>query len=312
VKLKRFELDARECVYMGAALGWRRQVYDGAVKVVDLVECHHEEHYEPTVWDCCRCRHHQFADNRKAPESLDALVPIDERVGDPIREWAIGVVTAPRETPTLGDCLAALVAAGWSATCIYTFAEPNVDLPEAWAGPVTRRPTRLGAWSNYYLALAELIQRHPDADAFAVLQDDAILTTGHARQYLERALWPGGRALVSLYTPTNYTDGRRRGWNKFRDERWIWGALAFLWPRELLLEFLGDQTVLRAQYNDTDRQRKVDIRVGKWAQRAGVAVYHPRPSLVQHVGETSTLWDASIAAGRRCAEEWAGDMLCLT
>jgi hypothetical protein len=49
--------------------------------------------------------------------------------------------------------------------------------------------------------------------------------------------------------------------------------------------------------------------IGLWAERSGIPIWYPTPSLVQHSGETSTLWSFdSRATGVRKAAWFAGDV----
>ena len=51
----------------------------------------------------------------------------------------------------------------------------------------------------------ELLMREPEADAYLLVQDDAVLADFAVRDYLGRILWPGDRpGLVSLYCSHAY------------------------------------------------------------------------------------------------------------
>ena len=88
-------------------------------------------------------------------------------------QWAVGITTAPRKSPTLSRCLESVKLAGWPDYRI--FAEPDSPISEAdSSAAVTWREGRLGPWPNWFLALSELFQRSPHADAFLLIQDDAM------------------------------------------------------------------------------------------------------------------------------------------
>jgi hypothetical protein len=241
--------------------------------------------------------------------TLVRLVPIGKRQGPATKTWAVGIVTAPRKTPTLDRCLASVLAAGWRPRI---FAEPDSPIPK-YDGPITQRTERLGAWSNHYLALHELAQREPRADAYVMLQDDAILAPD-LRAYLESALWPGWPlGACSLYCSKAYDRGQA-GWTAFAG-KWVWGAVAFVWPRESLWSYLTSGCAIRHTHDLYDKsskksQYKVDIRIGKWSHGTkGMPIYYPQPSLVQHIGATSSIWTASGAVGKRRAARFAGDLM---
>jgi hypothetical protein len=171
----------------------------------------------------------------------------------------------------------------------------------------TLRSPAAGAWPNHYLSLLELTMRQPGADAYLMLQDDALIYDGeNVRAYLEEALWPGDRLpVVSLYCPAPYT-AERFGWHRYR-KSWVWGALAFVFPRATLQAYLCDRSVCQHRWRSkTGGLAQIDVVIGWWARRRRIPVWFPTPSLVQHVGATSTLWADSLATGPRAASLFVG------
>ena len=172
--------------------------------------------------------------------------------------------------------------------------------------PVTLRQPSVGAWPNYYLALQELLCRHPDADAVMIVQDDACCyDRENLREYLDQWLWPSDPpGLVSLYCSSAYTS-EQTGWQPMAGA-WIWGALAFVFPRERAIQFVTDREVIAHRWT-AGGLRLIDEVIGKWAQREGVPIHFPTPSLVQHLGTTSTIWPGLPSAGYRRADWFAGN-----
>jgi hypothetical protein len=238
---------------------------------------------------------------------LDQIIPPPaRRTGHRVTRWAVGVTTAPRLAPTLGDCLASLANAGWDRPRL--FVDGEVEVPPAFSGlERTDRKPQLGAWPSYYLALAELLLREPEADAYLIAQDDALFAADlDIRAYLERILWPGKRPwVVSLFCPRPYTKPRP-GWYAFPDV-WVWGAQAFVFSREAGQSFLADLDVVCHRWT---RARSpladIDWRIGQWAAQRRQPIYYPTPSLVQHVGEVSSLWKGLRVRGYRRASWFAG------
>jgi hypothetical protein len=219
----------------------------------------------------------------------------------------VGVTTAPRGLATLDWSLDSLARAGWES--VHIFEDTPVALSERAARmPVTTRGTRVGAWPNYYLSMAELLLHAPEADAFLLAQDDALFfSQDDLRSYLERILWPGqSSALVSLYCSAAYTRPEA-GWHR-HEGQWVWGALAFVFPRELAKRFLTDPIVMEHRWSGADQGlTRIDVAIGSWAERHSIPIYYPSPSLVQHIGDVSTLWPAERATGNRRADRFAGD-----
>src|SRR5262249_53127337 len=144
-----------------------------------------------------------------------------------VREWAAGVVSSPRRQPTLGAILESMIRAGWDAP--YLFLDGAVRVPGRFAHlPGVLRDPRVGCWPNYYLALAELVMRRPDADAYLVAEDDARFFDAEVlREYLEQMLWPSPHpCIISLYCSSIYSTPYF-GWRPL-STRWGWGSLALI------------------------------------------------------------------------------------
>jgi hypothetical protein len=235
------------------------------------------------------------------------MIPTPRRRSGPtVRNWAVGVTTAPRGVATLDRCLESLTQAGWPSARL--FVDGEADIPEAFAHlPRTVREPRIGAWPNYYLALGELLMRSPEADAYLLVQDDSLFCQdGGLRAYLEGVLWPGKRpGIASLFCSRAYTQPRA-GWYEF-DGSWLWCALAFVFSRQAAQRFLADPEVVQHRWS---RRRKpladIDWLVGQWAWRSDVPLYYPTPSLVQHIGDVSSLWQGVRLHGYRRASWFAG------
>jgi hypothetical protein len=237
----------------------------------------------------------------------DLIPPPRRRHPQPIRKWAVGVTTAPRPRPTLDACLGNLVRAGWTSP--HLFMDSRVRISKNFGRlPGTLRSPAAGAWPNHYLALLELTLRQPDADAYLMVQDDALIYDGeNVRTYLEEALWPEGRSpIVSIYCPEPYT-AARYGWQRYRKD-WVWGAQALIFSRATAQAYLRDRTICEHRWRSSSGGRtQIDVLLGWWARRRRIPFWFPTPSLVQHIGETSTLWADCPLDGPRVARLYAGN-----
>jgi hypothetical protein len=296
------------CCYLGPEVGFRVQATANGHNRLRVFECRHPAHRETTRSACQRCR--DGADRpRPAPPRLKQLVPPPaHRRGPKIVHWAVGVTSAPRRRPTLDWCLDSLIRAGWETPRLFldsavTIADRFADLP------VSLRESKLGAWPNYYLTLVELLMREPLADAFLLVQDDVVVCDQqNLREYLEEALWPDDPlAAVSLYCSSAYTQAAA-GWHAI-EPPWVWGAQAFVFPRESAKRFVADPLVLEHRWSHRNRGlTNIDTVIGNWAALYGLPVCYPSPSLAQHVGDTSTLWPVAQIDGPRQADQFAGDL----
>ena len=197
----------------------------------------------------------------------------------------VGLLTAPRATPRIEETLDSLGKAGFDD--IHIFAEPNAWIPDSHPGTkVTQRDQRLGNFLNFYSCLSTLLTDHPQAEAFAVLQDDIQLATG-LKQWLDEQLWPLDNGIVSLFTPRLHS-GPSAGWRIVSPGfQRVCGAQALVFRRELLEKFLSDARVLHSLRL---RRQCDDAVLGGWLSREGLGIAYHTPSPVQHVGETSSLF----------------------
>lgn len=250
---------------------------------IKVYSCEHSMHDETTIAGCKLCYDHE---------------PVLRRGG--VRRWAVGVVTAPREQPTLERTLTSLSQAGWDRARL--FVEPGSPLPVIAASYAkTVRDERLGAWPNWWLGLVELMQRDPDADAYVMLEDDVDLRPG-LRQWLENELWPEAKVgVVSLFCAARF-GGPESGWRKI-DAGWSFaGAQALVFPPAAARRFVAHPTPMNHRRTGRDQgQRDTDGIVGLWAQREGLPLYVFRPSLADHVGEHSTLGHGPLEGRGRTA-----------
>ncbi|MDG3003620.1 hypothetical protein [Paludisphaera mucosa] len=269
--------------------------------------CRHPSHRTTTIDGCMLCR--DWTDRpRPAPRPLDVLLKTPDRQGPLVRQWAVGVTTSPRGAQTLDWTLDSLARAGWDDVRVFEDL-PTTIAPRHAGRPTTTRIPTVGAWPSYYLGLAELIMRHPEADAYFMLQDDVLLYDRQdLREYLETMLWPSDPpGLISLYCSSVYT---RPGaaWHEL-EEAWVWGALAFIFPRDLARRFVADPWVLAHRWSASGHGLvAIDVLIGAWADRHRFPVHFPCPSLAQHIGAVSTLWGSHTLDERRMADRFLGDL----
>ncbi len=240
-------------------------------------------------------------------DEIARVLPLPaQRIGQ-VTHWAVGVTTAPRRSPTLAPCLHSLIAAGWPEP--HLFVDGAVEIPPEFADLArTIRLPATGARQSYFLAIAELLQKFPEAQALMLVQDDAYWP-GHlpVREYLEQCLWPGtDPGLVSAWCCTDDT-ALVSGWHPIH-RPWRFGAVVFIFSRETAERFIHDPLMQRAcNSRPENHSGGLSMLIGDWAARVGVVVYYPTPSLVQHLGEVSTIWENSRAVGVRRASRFLGD-----
>ncbi len=199
--------------------------------------------------------------------------------------WAMAMLTAPRAEPKIEQTLDSLRNAGFED--VHIFAEPEAWIPERFSHlPVTKRPQRFGNFLNFYSCLSTLTCQHPDADAYAIFQDDIQLATG-LRQWCEEQLWPLNNGIVSLFTPRLHANSKA-GWQIVSPGfQRVCGAQALIFRKDLLQKFLADARVIHSLRL---RHHYDDAVLGGWLSREGLGIAYHTPSPVQHVGRISSLF----------------------
>lgn len=276
------------CFFLGDQTGLRDCKSCGGKVQLKVFACRHPLHQETTLQQCRGCLDHE-------PQL---------RAGG-IKKWAVGITTAPREQPTLERTVRSLASAGWKLPRI--FAEPGVELPDICEHlPLTRRDAALGGWPNWLLALGELVLREPHADAYFLVQDDVEFCR-NIRTYLEQTLWPAERTgMVSVYCPAVYVR-RTRGFHSVETGWSLVSALTCIFPNAAARSLLGHARVLNhRRAGPYGGVKSIDSVIGQWAKDCGLPAYFHTPSLVQHTGDTSTVWPQATNEGLRHAADFVG------
>ncbi len=276
------------CFYLGEPIADPSD--NGGTDSLARHECLHERISETTEEQCRRCPEYEY------------------RLADrKVNNWAVGVVTAPRRQSTLNKTLTSLASAGWSEP--HVFAEPGTPRSPNHSGPLTIRTKKMGAWPNWFLALSELAQLHPDADAYLICQDDVVFSR-NVRAYLEETLWPAHRmGVVSLYTAHDFGRGDIVDYHEDDRVRDPFGALAYVFPNAAARSLLRDSVLINHRRNEKylEGRAQVDFLVGLWARRNHLPYYFHSPSLAQHIGDHSAVFKKARNRGWRKSSNFAGE-----
>lgn len=241
----------------------------------EALSCLHSNHETASLEICRHC------------DDFESLLLVG---GGGINTWSVGVTTAPRPLETLERTLESLDVAGWSL--VHVFAEPDSPVslsvdPSYWH----QRSQKLGAFSNWYVALTELVIRDPFADAYLLCQDDIVLCRD-TRAYLEETLWLSERPqVVSPYCAEVHDSGEQNGFFVANAGWHTCGALALIFPNAIARSLLCDSLLLHHRRNGPRHgHSNIDSIIGQWCQRSGIAFLMHAPSLVEHIGHHSSLW----------------------
>lgn len=223
----------------------------------------------------------------------------------------VGITTAERSEPYLSRTLESLRNSSWSGG-VYIRSEPGVVLPALPDGSsIYINETRQGCFHNWHQAAWHLVE-HSNTPWILLLQDDVIFAADVFAQLpavLQRFDRPDV-GFVSLYTnramaPTHIQDGW--GLANYRSDKGYWGALATCWRRDSLHAALQTPALSQPELahppgTASVMHRKIDVLIGRACLHLSLKIYTPLPSLVDHIGERSTIGRdliPGIQAGRR-------------
>jgi hypothetical protein len=209
------------------------------------------------------------------------------------------MTTAPRRLPTLPRALTSLREAGFRED-VHVFAEPGTFDPLSSLDDertlVHVNVATRGCFDNWKYALEYLLSR-TDARWLLIVQDDALWFPGSADvlrdEMSSRQELPTG--FLSPYVtakdvPETFVDG----WNEIWAGWLFWGALAFCMKHSAAEDLLQHPRFMGHQGT-----QQVDAVVAASMLDLGLPSFVHVPSLVDHIGETSTLRADDFAAGLR-------------
>jgi hypothetical protein len=211
---------------------------------------------------------------------------------------AVAMTTAPRRVPTFHRSLWSLRRAGFRER-VHVFAEPGTwdQVPRPEGRTVTLDHTAtLGCFNNWKQTLAYLLAQTA-APWLLIVQDDAIWTPGAAATLCAEATARQNlrTGFLSPYVTTlDVPPGSADGWNECRSGWDLCGALALCLPRDAARELLQHPRFVRHP-----RDQQVDAVVAASMLDLGRPSYVHVPSLVDHVGTTSTLGHDDVTPALR-------------
>lgn len=222
--------------------------------------------------------------------------------------WAYGVTTVPQR---LGDLLprtlGSLLRGGFPQPRLFVDDCEDASPYRKFDLPITTRYPCIRTYGNWSLGMHELYYREPKADYYAIFQDD-IVVCQNLREYLERAEMPSD-GYLNLYTTfenENVAKGLNitKGW--FPSNQQGRGALALVFPRKTMLTLISNRMWIERPLDDKRGHRSIDggiVHSLSTRYYGEGTEYCHIPSLVQHLGEKSTMGNGF----RRVSEVFPGE-----
>lgn len=193
-------------------------------------------------------------------------------------KWAYGVTAHGSRIDTLlPRTLSSLEKAGFFYPFVFMDGLSTRSLPNS--GPWVRRSSQVGAFANFYLGLVELHMRYPDANRYAMFQDD-IVCCRNLREYLEVTSFPA-KGYLNLYT-TACNEKSLGGFSL--SDQWGRGAIALVFSNEGLRTLLSTPSFVNHRKNVHNGYKAIDKAVMEAYKSIGWREFIHNPGLVQHTG----------------------------
>ena len=238
---------------------------------------------------------------KKRQEWLNQVVPFESPTMSQVT-WSYGMTTVlPRINSGLTKItLDSLKKTGFDSPRLF------VDGPmpkETFGLEVTARSQTVRAFGNWYLALLELYIRNPNSQRYAIFQDDFVTCLG-LKDYLSSLSMPEN-GYWNLYTfphnqpdqlairkqdgqPTHpELDPNQTGF--YRSCQGGKGAVALVFSNEAVKVLLTQRHMIDRIQDPHRGHRSVDGGVVDSFKKAGWVEYVHNPSLVQHIGQHSSM-----------------------
>lgn len=206
-----------------------------------------------------------------------------------ILTWSYGVTTVPmRRGNILDQTLVSLRNAGFDFPHLFVDGD---DDSRSWKQQyqlnVTCRSPKVGTAGNWVLSLYELYYRQPDADRFAIFQDD-LLICKNAKQYLERCPYPEKGYLNCFTFPSNQNLAiGRKGW--YLSNQFGRGAVALVFNRDVTMKLLSAWHMIDRVQDKQRGNKAIDGGIVDSLKPLGIKEYVHNPSLTYHTGQVSAM-----------------------
>ncbi len=214
--------------------------------------------------------------------------------------WSYGVMTVPsRRKELLPRTLYSLQKGGFDIPRLFVEDSSDIEgYQNQFKCPVTVRTTQLhklpGPSGNWVLALYELFVRNPNADRYAIFQDD-LVTIRNLRQYLET--WETSDVSYwNLYTfPSNVEHIEKREGNKPPTNGWHLsnqfgrGAVGLVFSKEVTIKLLGSEYIVRRFLDEKRGHLSIDGGIISTLSKLSIKEMVHYPSLLYHTGRDSSV-----------------------
>lgn len=207
------------------------------------------------------------------------------------KDWMVGVTTCHSRRVLSNDTTLReeqLERAGFNRYWIFSDGgTPEMILRPPGAIGVTVRDQFGNAYGNWLLGMLEMYLRNPNADYYAMFQDD-ILSTRNLKDYLEQLKFPDN-GYLNLYTfPTNYKNSSKKVGLHITNQSGL-GALGLVFTNDVLVRILPNNHLIDRVKDVKRGHKSIDGAVVSAANKVGIKEYIHVPSLLQHTGAVTSI-----------------------
>jgi hypothetical protein len=233
---------------------------------------------------------HQLIANWKEAKKEEARRPL---------RWRCAMTTIPDRAQTRCRTLQSLCDAGFPQPDIYVDGRNQIAVRPTLCGDVSYRTRNVKTYTHWLLTLVEVYLKDPEADRYAIFQDDFVCCT-NLRAYLDKCIYPtnGYWNLFTVMGNDLDTDKqtREKTPKAYAKEGWHLsnqlgqGGLALVFDNTSVIDLLTQRSMYERMWNHDRRHKYMDAAVVIGMNAAGRKEYIHYPSLVQHTGTQSTIW----------------------
>lgn len=207
----------------------------------------------------------------------------------PTLNWAYGITTVlERREDLFLQTLASLKEAGFDQPRLFVDGVEDASAYQDLGLEVTTRYPTIRTHGNWILSFYELYIRNPNADRYAIFQDDFVTYKG-LREYLEHCEYPE-KGYLNCYTfPRNQHRAPKNQTGWYLSDQLGKGAVALIFSHEAMQVLLLAYHMWSRPQNAKRGWRAVDGGIVDSFKKAGWREYVHNPSLVQHTGIKSSM-----------------------
>lgn len=223
------------------------------------------------------------------------------RPRDPIGEvFAYGVTTVPaRLAGVLPRTIDSLAEAGFTKPRLFVDGARDAQPWAKFGLKITTHYPQVRTFGNWVMGLWELYLRNPNAELYAIFQDD-IVCCRNLRRYLQYIDIPED-GYVNLYTHhANQKLSKGKHGVFLANQRGL-GALGLVFSRKAVAVLLASSYMVHRPQRTEERHlgwKSVDGAIVTALSKAGFREYCHDPSLVQHTGDESVMGNRRSSPAR--------------